>query len=353
MRVLHMPVNTASIASTTVRALHQHGVDAYGIVFATNVVQSYDGLRPIIMGNKRQPHKALWGIVRFGLSLADYLRRGKPDLVHWYYSGSASTLDMDIRLLKTLNVPGLVEWTGSDIRIPEVEFTENPYYAAAFNNGYEYRRFENKADSLARQRRFAQIGFAAAAATGMMQYVQPDIFPQVFRLEQRLILSDFEPIFPRHDQKRPLIVHSPTAKVTKGTQAVLDAIEKLKPRLDFDFRLITGMPRQEALSLVQQSDIFLDQFVLGDRGFAALEAMAFGKPVVCYLKPSLVQAYPRELPIVNASQDALADALECLIRDSSLRRELGQQSRAYVEQYHDAAALMPHLIDIYRSLTRA
>ncbi len=353
MRVLHMPVNTASIASTTVRALRQAGVDAYGLMFATSPVQSFDGLQSVAMGNKRQPHIALWGLLRFGYYLARYLRGGKPDVIHWYYSGSASTLDMDIRLLKALNIPGLVEWTGSDIRIPEVEFAENPYYTAVFHNGYEYRPFESKAISLNHQRRFGEIGFAAAAATGMMQYVQKDIFPRVFLLEQRLILSDFELVFPRADRTRPLIVHSPTARVTKGTQAVLDAVEKLKSKLDFDFRLITGMPRQQALQLVRQADIFLDQFVLGDRGFAALEAMAFGKPVICYIKPSLAQAYPRELPIVNATQDNLANILENLIRDGSLRQELGRRSRAYIEQYHNSETIIPHLIKIYQQLLGA
>lgn len=350
MRVLHMPVNTASIAYTTVHELRRQSIDAQAIVFESNVVQSFDGLWAIKLGNKHQPFQALKGIVEFGFAVWEYVRIAKPDVIHWYYSGSAATLNIDLQLLRALGVPGLVEWAGADIRIPEIEFAENPYYTAVFNQGYEYRRFESRADSRARQQRFADLGFASLAATGMLQYVQRDIFPQIHRLEQRLDLTRFVPAYPLSTQTRPLIVHSPTAPVTKGTAAVLKAIEVLRDQYEFDFQLVQGVSRQTALGMMQQADIFLDQFVLGDRGLAALEAMAYGKPVVCYLKPSLVRAYPADLPIVNATQDTLTTVLADLIVDGKRRRLLGEQGRAYVERHHAASHIIPQLIDIYQTL---
>jgi hypothetical protein len=350
LRVLHLPVNTASIASNTVRALRGQGVDAYGLVFETTAVQSFDGLQPIRMGDKRRPHQALIGLLRFGYHLARYLRQGRPDVIHWYYSGSAATLDTDLRLIKTLGVPGLVEWTGTDIRIPEVEFAENPYYTMVFDQGYEYRRFESREQSHQRQARFAAVGFASVAAAGMMQYMQHNLFRQVFQIEQRLLLDEYQPVYPESNNSIPLVVHSPTAPITKGTTAVLKAIEHLRPKLRFEFQLIQGVPRHWALEFVRRADIFLDQFVLGDRGIAALEAMAFGKPVICYLKPSLVEQYPPDLPIVNASQDNLAEVIAALIQDGPRRNDLGRQGRAYVERQHDAAKIVPRLVEVYNQV---
>jgi glycosyltransferase involved in cell wall biosynthesis len=350
MRVLHMPVNTSSIAYNTVRALRYFDIDATGIMFATSTVQSFEGLYAVRMGNKQNPHQALLGLLRFGYYLAQYMRQGRPDVIHWYYSGSASTLDADIRILKAINVPGIVEWTGSDIRIPEIEFAENPFYTAVFNNGYEYKRFESLQASHARQDRFARLGFASVAAPGMMQYVQPDIFKHSYQLQQRLMLSDFDPVYPKVDNPKPLIVHSPTARITKGTNAVLKAVESLKADHNFEFRLIEGVPRKKALELMQDADIFLDQFVLGDRGIASLEAMALGKPVICYIKPSLLSAYPADLPIVNATQDMLTEALRGLLANGTRRHELGRLGRAYVENYHDAFKIAPQLIDIYNKV---
>jgi len=351
MRVLHMPANTASRMSYTVRALRALGVDAYGLAFATTKVQSFDGIQSIRMGNKRQPHHAIAGILGFGYHLMRYLGRGRPDIIHWYYSGSGSTMDVDIKLLRALNIPGIVEWTGVDIRIPEVEFADNPYYTATYQDErYEYRSFESLEQSRQHQKRFADIGFASTCATGMIQYIQKDIIPEHHVVQQRLILSEFEPLYPDPLKTKPLVVHSPTQPIAKGTTAVLKAVEALQSRCDFEFKLIQGMPRAEALKLTRSADIFLDQFVYGDRGLASLEAMALGKPVICYIKPSLVAAYPPELPIVNATQDNLADVLESLIRDGNRRQRLGQQGRIYVEKYHNAFKIAAELVTIYEAI---
>jgi len=89
------------------------------------------------------------------------------------------------------------------------------------------------------------------------------------------------------------VVHSPSNKVIKGSDAVLRAVESLRRSHDFDFQLIHGVPRAEALSIVARCDVFLDQFVLGAEGFAALEAMALGKPVVCFIRTRCDRNIPR------------------------------------------------------------
>ena len=98
--------------------------------------------------------------------------------------------------------------------------------------------------------------------------------------------------------------------------------------------------------------MFLDQFVLGGYGLAALEAMALAKPVVLYVKPSLLAQYPTDLPVINATQENLADVLASLLTDGSLRHATGLRSRAYVERHHDALAAARQLISIYESCER-
>ncbi len=350
MRVLHMPVNTASIIHYTVRALRDVGVDAHGLVFDTTTVQTFDYLTSVKIRNKRKPWLAALGIYQFMQHLREYLKHGKPDVIHWYFSGSGSTLGADIALLKWLGVPGIVEWVGSDIRIPEVEFADNPYYTAVFNAGYEYQRFESRKDSLRRQKGFADIGFACVTSEGMFQYVQPDIFPTPYLVRKRLILDDFPVHFPDPNNRKPLLVHSPTRQITKGTAAVIKAIESLQEECEFEFKLVTGMPRRQAMQIMASADVFLDQFMLGDWGGSSLEAMAMGKPVVCYLKPAVQKAYPEDLPIVNATQDTLRDVLKGLIENAALRRSLGERGRAYAEKYHDSKKVVYDLLAVYNAV---
>jgi hypothetical protein len=99
-----------------------------------------------------------------------------------------------------------------------------------------------------------------------------------------------------------------------------------------------------------EADIFLDQFIIGYYGMAALEAMAYGKPVLCYVKPSVLKEEPPNLPIVNANPDNLVEMLEPLLQDGRLRLVLGKQGRAHVEKYHDAVKLAYQLVEIYQEV---
>src|SRR3989304_6155597 len=116
---------------------------------------------------------------------------------------------------------------------------------------------------------------------------------------QRLMTSRFDPRYPDPQNPSPVVVHSPSATAKKGTEAVLAAVEQLRATYRFEFKLICGVPHREALALVRECDVFLDQFVLGDHGAAAVEAMALGKPTVCYVKPSLAPMVPPACPLVQ------------------------------------------------------
>jgi glycosyltransferase involved in cell wall biosynthesis len=273
------------------------------------------------------------------------------DVVHWHYGGLLLREGFDLRWARFLAKPGVVEFWGSDIRIPEVDAADNPYYAGAWPD-YEYRE-ESFAHSRRTQEQFSRAGFdCLVGCKSMLRYVQRDLFAHIHIVRPRVLLSDFVPSPPDPGRKRPLVVHSPTAPVAKGTAAVLRAVDELKRNggLKFDFRLIQNMPRQQALDLVKNADVFLDQFVLGVHGLAALEAMALAKPVFGYIKPSMVNEYPPDLPIVNANQENLATKLGELIRDGALRRELGLRGRAYVEKHHDALKLAQQLKTLYQEL---
>jgi hypothetical protein len=347
MRVLHLPLNIASIPSHTIRALRQSGVDARGLIFGADRVQTPDGLRLVRADSpnraKRKLQKTRW--------LAAFLWEiSRADVLHWYFGAITLPHALDLALVKRLRKPAVVEWMGSEIRIPDVESAENPYYKDALGRGYEYASFESLAASRRVQGIFAASGFVCACDLGMLPYIQPDIAPHAHVVRRRLIAADYEPRLPLPQASVPLVVHSPTAPVAKGTVAVLAAIERLRSRAQFDFRLIQGMPRAEALAIIQRCDLFLDQFVLGDYGMAAIEAMALGKPVICYIKPSLRQAYGPDLPVVHATQESLADVLAELLADGARRREIGLRGRAYVEKHHDAAAIAGELRAIYADL---
>jgi len=350
MRILHLPKNAASQTSVIVRALRDIGIDAKGIVINNHPIQAKENIMNFeILSMRRHPIRWFgqtllgWRAVRSALHWAD--------VIHWHFDATILPKGLDLRYISLLNKPRIVQFWGSDIRIPEIASADNPYSARMYMLAKDNYLLGSRKRSIGAQSMFARYGFACIIPSPeLLPYVQQDLFPSVFRTEAGLVLSEFEPKYPDAEQRKPVVVHMPSKPMVKGTQSVLDAIERLKIRYDFEFKLIHNVGHSEALAIVQNCDILLDQFVTGTIGLASLEAMALGKPVLCYIKPSLVEKFPSDFPIVNANQDNLVEVLEALLENGQRRNRIGRLSRAYVEEYHDAHKLALQLKGIYKKL---
>jgi hypothetical protein len=155
--------------------------------------------------------------------------------------------------------------------------------------------------------------------------------------------------------ERPLIVHAPSDPRVKGTREIVATLEGLRDEgIEFDFRLVEGMPQHEARRVYSDADIFVDQLNAGWYGAAAVELMALQVPVVCFIREDDLSAVDpamvRELPVIRTDAGRLKDTLRDLLRKSpeELRR-LGVDARAYVERWHDPLAIAARTKSDYES----
>lgn len=260
------------------------------------------------------------------------------------------TSGADLKYAKKLGKKIFVEWAGSDIRTPEYLKSINTYYKQAFENGYEYASFESEEQSYKNQLKFARYNAIPLLGAEMSLFLNKKLFKAFILLYQRINCFDFKPKFPSIQNKRPLLVHSPSAKVAKGSFKIDEVIKELQKKYELEYILLHNMPREEVLQYIQKCDIFVDQIILGSYGMAAIEAMSFGKPVICYLMPQVFEnGLSESCPIVNANPDNLYEKLEDLLKDATKRNEIGKQSRDFVEQYHDVNKISEQLLTIYKS----
>lgn len=134
------------------------------------------------------------------------------------------------------------------------------------------------------------------------------------------------------------VVHAPNHRHVKGTQYLLDAVERLRGE-GFDVRLdlIERRPNEEVRAAVLDCDIVAEQFVAGYALFA-IEGMSAGKPVMSAMRalaPDVLDsAAVRACPIVDAGTDDLTDRLRELVTDPARRAELGRAGREFVLAHH-------------------
>jgi glycosyltransferase involved in cell wall biosynthesis len=308
LRVTHCPVNVAGIPWENVQALRRKGIEARLVVFERG----------------RLHHEADWSIERKGplpvklaQQLAAFARLApRTDIFHFYFGLTLIPKRAQFPLLRALRKKSVFHYLGSDIR------------------------GKSRAELAFGKRADAEI----VGSYDAIRWV-----PEARVIPPGLDLREFTPRAPS-DNPRPLVVHAPSNREKKGTQHVIDACAQLPVELD----IVEGVPHEEARARYARADIVVDQLNAGWHGVFALEAMALGKPVVTHLKPDVVEksaaGFGVRVPIVAATAETLVDALRPLVDDPARRRELGAESRAYVEQVHDIDHVADRLLALYRSL---
>jgi glycosyltransferase involved in cell wall biosynthesis len=149
------------------------------------------------------------------------------------------------------------------------------------------------------------------------------------------------------------IVHAPTNKVAKGTAGIESAVRSLRQQgCDAELAILEGKTHAETLAGLAKADIVVDQVVptVGTYGMVSIEAMAMGKPVVCYIRPEFYDEHFKGCPVVSAGFDNMAEALRELIEDPNRRAGLGARGREYARAKHGAEPIARRTIMVYEEL---
>ena len=131
---------------------------------------------------------------------------------------------------------------------------------------------------------------------------------------------------------------------------MLAAVKALQDQgIAFDFKLLEGAPHEQLMLQLAESDIVIDQILIGWYGVLSVESMALGKAVIAYIRDDLVNELPPGI-LENANPKTLEAKLRKLIEDADLRRSMGEAARAFVESYHAPAVVARQMQLIYDEL---
>jgi glycosyltransferase involved in cell wall biosynthesis len=158
---------------------------------------------------------------------------------------------------------------------------------------------------------------------------------------------------------KPLVVHAPSNRSAKGTQQIIDAISRLKAEgISCELVLVENTSNVEAMGIYKRADLIVDQLLAGWYGGFAVEAMALGKPVVCYIREEDLKFVPprmaEQLPLINARPDSVYSVLKDWL--SARKHELSQRgrlSREFVENWHDPELIAHNVASDYRAAFEA
>jgi len=282
-------------------------------------------------------------------------RRGFRSVISDLYRLYSYTFELtDLPLLKRAGKGIIVTYHGDDARQGDFCLAHfDLHHVTEVESGFYSRESDaHKRYKIARFARYADCIFALTPDLLHMLPPQAEFLPV-----SNVDLRDWRPVErPQSDLEEPLVIHAPTHRRGKGTRFVLDAISRLKAEgVALRFALVEGVSQVQARRMYEHADLLIDQLLTGWYGCGAVEMMALGKPVICYIREGDLRFVPeqmrKDLPIINATPTTLYDVLkEWLTTRRYDLRNLGQVSRAYVEKWHDPLKIAARLEDSYKAI---
>ena len=334
MRIFQGMIDGANQAGSAASGLRRRGHQVTLAVFEPN---RFSAIQPdLILYPQAKPLRP----VRWVKSLAFAHRQMLAhDIFHFHYKASMLPYNLDIPALRLRGKKVFMEFHGSDIRQGAAWSKGNPQ--SGLYEGYAANpNVQEQVERLCRM-----VDGVIVHDSELAMYL-PEWAPVSF-IPLRVDVPKYTPCYPDPNKVRPLVVHLPSHSGIKGTRYVQEVVEQLARNYEFDYMAPERIPHAEAAALLAKADIVVDQLILGVYGVLSIEAMAFGKPIIDFLRDDIRVDYPADLPVVNASRDNLYDVLANLLENPQLRTQIGKAGRAYAQQNHDCVKVAGLLERLY------
>lgn len=285
----------------------------------------------------------LWAINRYDIFIMPFKGRilDRHILLNW----------LELPLLKKMDKLIILNSYGGDIMTPRMTLFSKGYKYCIIE-GYEKSPNYSKVDEnyIAKNRDYCEkwADYIISALDQVEYLTRVDSYFHMRCIDTESII----PIYKTNNDKIK-ILHATNHRELKGTKYLIESINSLKEEgNDIELTILEGRPHGEVISAIKNSDVIADQFIIGAYGRFAIEAMAYGKPVLCYLRENLFEKNPiwDECPIVNANPDNLKEKIKQLMDNKNKRIELGKKSRHYVEKYHSVEYVVGRLETIISEL---
>ncbi len=267
------------------------------------------------------------------------------DIFHFYSMSSIIHRKFELKILKIFNKQIINTFVGSDVfdiqRSISEDGTHSPYYYLV-----------NKIPSLQLAKRQKNIEYTIKHSD-KVALNGPWLTKSVSKYDA---IIPYPRVIPKTDNnsinlhRKFQILHAPTNKNIKGTRFIVEAVNSLQKKgLRCELMLPEALPHYKLQRMIQNADVIIDQILIGWYGGFSVEALAFGKPVIAYLKNEYIAMidYGKEIPIINADVNTLESTLERLYYHRSELSKLSIRGREFAKKIHSPESIAKQYLKLY------
>ena len=334
--MLHGPLNIGGGTWRLVEAERRLGIDSHMLTFRSSWPGMESGGECLHFEKRSRPGRIAARITGFARLLWRF------DVFHFYWGDSfihaphLGVQHWDFDVLRALGKKIAMTFQGCDIRQKDQFLKEFDLCACSFcEEECGPRKQRRKALNVEKTVRCADAVFVST----------PDllsVLPLATLLPQTAPrLSPVDNYSPPPEGGPMRVLHSPTHRAKKGTNAVLRAVERLREEgIKIELVLNEGLSWERNIEAMRGCHLVLDQLCGGWYGYVSVEAMAMGLPVICHLREDLKARVPygRDIPIIGADVYSIEEVLRRCSREPGMLAARAARGPAFVSEWHDADA---------------
>lgn len=354
MRVIHLPTNTGGNSWGLAQAEKELGLESH-VLYSYNNWLNYES--DILLDLDPARYKSLKN--RLTLLKTFFKIRNKYDIFHFNYG--SSLLDPFIKDIQLFDLPfyskksGIfVTYNGDDARLQVASMRRNTI--SQYNNPERC----NYVEDLRKKRRIKKFSQYASHIFAL----NPDLM--WFLPEEKTSFLPYtiagwyniEKTKSNFANKKIKILHAPTCRWIKGTDIILNVLNKLRKKYPdiIEIILVENIPYNEALKIYYKADLVIDQILAGWYGGFAVDIMKMGKPIAVYIREEDLKFIPKEMKedlkksVININPYNIEEVLENYIQNRNFLYEIAQNGYDYVNKWHDPVKTAKKVKEIYEKV---
>ncbi len=342
LKVFHGLVNYGSQAGLFAKTLRANGIEALSV----SVKDKYKRFVDI------EINEGITDVNSFFNYFFNFFRKiywfTHYNTFHFYFGSTLFPWQIDLPFYKFFGKKVVMEYLGYDVQLYEFSIHKYEITNVRF---YKDHNSSIKFDTL----KLKRLGFETKYIVKQFvcaPYIS-EFVPSSAVLPLGIDLKEYQYSPKEIEDNKIVILHAPTSRDNKGTSYILNAIELLITEgYNIELELVENLSHADLKLKYASCDLMIDQILAGWYGTASIEAMAIGRPVICFLRESYFEFinYGDDIPIINADPNNIYAVLKRILDKKEILPDLGKKSRAFVENVHDINVICKNLINFYKEL---
>ncbi|MBI87308.1 MAG: hypothetical protein CMG63_04425 [Candidatus Marinimicrobia bacterium] len=269
------------------------------------------------------------------------------DIFHFHFGSSLYGVriypHLDLPILKFSGKKLFMHYRGSDI----IDKRYYDHIKEGFN--YNHKLFNENSIRIPAKRNLAIVKKNCdeifVSTPNLMDVVEPSVLiPQIIQPNTRISINKNL----LNNNQTIKIVHAPTDKIIKGTEVIINSINRLKSEgFDIDLQIIENVSPNQVIHHFRDADIGIDQLYSGWYGKVSIELMNLGIPVFCFIHKNNIRHIGGEIPIINVNKNNLTDKIKHYLNNPNKLSAIGQRGPGFVEKNHSQKSITQKLIKHY------